>query len=154
MTFTRIPPLLVAGLSLAALSLAACSKPDTSALDATDAALKGQQSEGELVPIVSRVVMIGKGGANAAACVASELGEGKSAVVHWSNVDGTPPKANVTGAFAACDSDGEWTGIVFPASGQSLDACAVSGALRSPREYQGPCRWGWVKTADVKAGAA
>ena len=46
----------------------------------------------------------------------------------------------------------EWTGVVFPAPGQEPDDCLVTRHLRTARDYQGPCRWGWVRNGDVVAG--
>ena len=52
-----------------------------------------------------------------------------------------------------CEADGTWTGIVFPAFGQALDECYTATPVSSAREYQGPCRWGWVETKDLSVVA-
>lgn len=140
----------LASIALAAFALAGCSKPDTAALEATDAALKGRQSDGAVLPIENRVVMVGKLGPQKAACAFTATPRSATLTVHWSTNAAPPPKASVTGQVAVCDSDGEWTGIVFPTPDAGLDSCNVTAGANVPREYQGPCRWGWVKTADIK----
>lgn len=144
---------LVVGLTIAAITLGGCSKHDTTALDATDRALAGQQVDGNTVPIVSRVVMVGKAGRDKPLCASTATPKSGALSVHWSNLDGPPPKASVTGNVAVCDSDGDWSGIVFPTPEGALDDCNVTGPATSPHEYQGPCRWGWVKTSDLTIAA-
>ena len=140
----------LAGIALAALALAGCSQPDTAALEATDAALKGQQANGGVMPIENRVVMIGKSGPTKAACAFTATPRAATLTVHWSTNASAPPKTSVTGQVAVCDSDGEWTGIIFPTPESELDSCNIAGGVPAPREYQGPCRWGWVRTAEIK----
>jgi hypothetical protein len=153
-------PALAASLALA---LTACSKPDEAALAKSDEALKGQMAGGELRAVASRPVMVGQGGAQASggrqaggrgisACAALvTIPEGTTRAVHWSNIVG-PAKAEVTGAVWRCESDGAWTGIIFPAHGQDSGDCRADERLARPREYQGPCRWGWVQTSELPAG--
>ena len=135
----------------AALTLSACSeKPDAAALEKGDAALGGVEVDGALMPVQTRVVMVGKGGPDQPACSAVATPKAETLVVHWSTDDKAPPKDSQKGDFLVCDSDGDqWTGIIFPTTGASYESCSVGTRLRNPREYQGPCRWGWVKTADI-----
>lgn len=128
------------------LMLGGCSKPDEAALAKGDAAFKGQTVDGQLQPVASQPVMVGKEGDRSDACGAVMATASGAVPVRWSPSADGPPKAEVEGNVAACDTVGEWTGIVFPAFGQELDECYVSNPVDSPREYQGPCRWGWVET--------
>ena len=130
------------------LPLAACSKPDEAALAKSDAAFKGQTVDGEIQAVASRPVMVGQGGPRADACAAVATPASGKLTVHWSNTAG-PAKAEVEGDVAVCESDGTWSGIVFPAFGQALDECYTATPVSSAREYQGPCRWGWVETKDL-----
>lgn len=133
------------------LSIAACSAPDEAALAKGDEAFKGQIVEGQLRPVAARSVMVGTGGADAPACAAVVRPKGASARVRWSNDPTSPVKAEVGGELMSCERDGEWTGVIFPASGQRTDDCAVSERRRNPTDYQGPCRWGWVLSAELGA---
>jgi hypothetical protein len=116
-----------------------------------DEAFKGQMVDGQLRPVAARSVMVGTGGREAAACGALATPKHGSLAVHWSNDPASSVKAQVTGEVWRCEGDGAWTGVIFPASGQSSDDCNVTAAVRTPREYQGPCRWGWALSADLGA---
>jgi hypothetical protein len=141
-------------LSLAiALPLAACSKPDEAALGRTDEAFKGQQVGGQLQPVASRPIMVGQGGREADACPSTARGRSGALQVRWSNSDAGPVKTETEGDVWVCQVDGDWSGVIFPAFGQDAGDCGVSSPATSPREYQGPCRWGWVKTADLATTA-
>ncbi len=146
-------PLLVLALVFA-LPLAACGKPDEAALAKGDAAFKGQMVDGQLQAVASRPVMVGGDGDNADACASLAMPASGKLTVRWSASADGPPKAEVEGTVARCETDGAWTGIVFPAFGQEIDECYVSNSVSSPREYQGPCRWGWVETSALKAVVA
>ena len=74
---------------------------------------------------------------------------GEGVDVRWSPAADSPVKARVTDTVLACDSEGEWTGIVFGGPGQSVDYCNLARRISGPTEYQGPCRQGWVRTAEV-----
>lgn len=143
--------LLTLGLSLI---ISACSAPDETALAKGDDAFKGQMVDGQLRPVAARSVMVGAGGRTAAACGALATPKSGQLAVHWSNDPSSPVKAQVEGEVWTCETDGAWTGVIFPASGQGADDCNVTAAVRTPREYQGPCRWGWVEsdTITVTAG--
>lgn len=133
-------------LALPALLLVACGKPDPDALAKGDAAFKGQTVDGQLQPVVSRVVMVG-GDAPRGGCTVATTET--TVAVHWSTTVG-PLKAELTGDYLVCERAEGWTGIVFPAFGQAVDECALSRRI-SRREYQGPCRWGWIEGAAPSA---
>lgn len=134
-----------AALIFPALLLTACSSPDEAALAAADSALQGQQVDGALQPVAVRMVQTG--GTAEGACTAGTTAQ--EVVVRWTNDPASPVKARLSGGHWRCGSDDGWTGVVFPAAGQSTDDCAVTA--RRAREYQGPCRWGWVASADLPA---
>lgn len=54
-----------------------------------------------------------------------------------------------------CDSsrDGKWSGIVYPAAGQTIADCGTSTPVAKPSPYRGPCRSGWVASTFVVATA-
>ncbi|MEQ1689575.1 MAG: hypothetical protein ABL874_13465 [Sphingopyxis sp.] len=131
------------------LTCAACSAPDQAALAKGDEALKGQMVDGQLNPVATRSVMVGIGGADSDACGALARPREELLAVHWSNDAASPIKAQASGDVWSCEVDGAWTGVVFPAHGQSTSDCNVASPVRSPREYQGPCRWGWALSADL-----
>lgn len=41
------------------------------------------------------------------------------------------------------DSDGEYTGVILPEEGKD---CGVSSPIEKIKNYDGPCKSGWVKT--------
>ena len=66
--------------------------------------------------------------------------------------------AEETGAIAAGSAffvctrshDQRWLGVVYHESGALAPECGVSSPVRARREYEGPCRSGWVPAAFVK----
>lgn len=50
-----------------------------------------------------------------------------------------------------CEADGEWQGIVYP-SGQFQDIadCRVGSPVAEPREYDGPCKAGWLLARNLE----
>lgn len=50
-----------------------------------------------------------------------------------------------------CDSskDGKWSGVVYPAPGQTVSDCAASSPVRTQIAYSGPCKSGWVASTFV-----
>ena len=97
----------------------------------------------------SRPVIVGQGGRQASACPATAHARAGKLAVRWSNSDAGPVKAEVEGDVWVCQADGAWSGVIFPAFGQEADDCMVATPASAAREYQGPCRWGWAKTADL-----
>ncbi len=144
-------PALVALLATAALATQACSKPNEAELAATDKALQGQVVDGQLAAVATRVVMVGGDGPRAPACATTLRPRDSAANAHWSPNRASPVKAGITGEVASCEREGGWVGVVFPAHGQDLADCLVATPVRSPREYQGPCRWGWVEASALMA---
>ncbi len=137
-------------LSLLLITIAGCAKPEPAELAKSDAAFRGQAAgEAVVLPVASRIVMIGNDGASAPACAARARPRGASIAVHWSTDVAAPVKMQRDDEFFVCERDGDWAGIIFPATGFSMSSCATGNAVREPREYQGPCRWGWVKNSEM-----
>jgi len=130
--------------------VAGCGSPDTAGFEMSNAALNGMVVDGTRVPVASRPVHVGLGGPDKHACPGQARPVRDSVAVHWSPDAGSPAKANVSDPVYACEVEGAWTGIVFPADGISLGDCGPGDRVRSAREYQGPCRWGWVETANLR----
>jgi hypothetical protein len=130
------------------LSLTACgSAPDVAI---SDAALAGQGEGDALTPVAMRPVWVGRNeNRRADACTRRMQPRGESADVRWSPAADSPVKAEVSDTVLACDSEGEWTGVVFGGPGQSVDYCNLARQIRAPTEYQGPCRQGWVLTSEL-----
>ena len=50
------------------------------------------------------------------------------------------------GAFAyACDSKGEWTGVVYR-KGEDTPDCQVGSPIAKRTRYRGTCKSGWVRS--------
>ena len=136
-----------------ALSLTACGKPDEAALAKGDAAFQGQTVDGQLQPVASRPVRLGTAGPQSNGCGRIAAPASGVLVVRWSASADGPVKAEVSGNVAVCETDGAWSGIIFPAFGQELDECYADARVPSPREYQGPCRSGWVESSGLATSA-
>ncbi len=105
-------------------------------------------------------VRVGELGPNFAAC------PGAGTTRHLDAAAGAKPKVRaapfensaVTGSipaggrFFVCSRshDQRWLGVVYDQSGTLAPACGVSNPLRDRRNYEGPCRSGWVPAAFVK----
>lgn len=46
--------------------------------------------------------------------------------------------------------DQRWMGVVYADGGRADRSCGVSAPVRSRRDYDGPCRSGWVPSAQVR----
>jgi hypothetical protein len=111
-------------------------------------------------PIVpqARPVRVGELGPNFKACTAAgatrNLKPGEMLPVRSSPFENAAEAAGVpAGArFFVCSAshDRKWMGIVFDESGTLAERCGVSAPLRARRDYEGPCRSGWVQSAFVK----
>jgi hypothetical protein len=134
---------------LSTLCLTACGSAANVTI--SDAALDGQEAGDTIAPVAMRPVWVGRNeNRRADACTRRMQPRGDAGVtVRWSPDVESPVKAEITEAVLACDSDGEWTGIVFGGPGQSIDYCNLARRIRAPTEYQGPCRQGWVLTTEL-----
>lgn len=52
--------------------------------------------------------------------------------------------------ISLCDSANGWIGIVYEGSGAGGGACGVGSPVPSERDYNGPCRSGWVSERFVE----
>jgi hypothetical protein len=142
-------PLQLLMTSLFALSMAACSEP---APPANNAAL----AQSDLAPLISQPVRIGSEGITLPACPSVSRVKEEGTNVYWAPDETRAIKAKLGGnaRVALCEAtDGDaWFGVVFPAPGLDMDMCRVNTAVASVREYQGPCRWGWIKGGTVRLG--
>ncbi|MBN8844685.1 MAG: hypothetical protein J0H88_15710 [Sphingomonadales bacterium] len=134
--------------ALLAVSLAACSQPAPPVDNAP--AVGGE-------PLASRAVMIGTEGPSLPACSSISRVKAGGTDVYWAPGETRAVKAKVAGGakVSVCEAtdDDAWFGIVFAAPGTDEDMCGVSRSVRNAREYQGPCRWGWIKGGSVQLGA-
>lgn len=46
--------------------------------------------------------------------------------------------------------DQRWMGVVYSDSGRAERSCGVSAPVRARRDYDGPCKAGWVPSAQVR----
>ena len=140
----RIAPPLAA---LLLTSLAACSQPAPPVDNAPEVA-------GE--PIATRAVMIGTEGPSLPALTRLMLEQAGGTDVYWAPGETRAVKAKLAGgaSVSLCEAaeDDAWFGIVFAAPGTDPDMCGVGKSVQNPREYQGPCRWGWIKGGTVQLG--
>lgn len=140
---------------LLCLALSACGEPATVANRAAE--------DAEAVPeaalvVESRPVRIGELGANFRACSAAgttrnlKAGEGLAVrSAPFENAAGTG-SVEASARFFICtrSHDQKWFGIVFEESGALAERCGVSEPVTRRRDYDGPCRSGWVQSAFVK----
>lgn len=143
----KLRPLSSAAVILA-LSLAACSQPAPPADNAP--AVAGE-------PLATRAVMIGTEGASLPACSSISRVKDGGTDVYWAPGETRAVKAKLAAGAKvslceAADNDA-WFGIVFAAPGTDADMCGVGRSVQNAREYQGPCRWGWIKGGTVRLGA-
>ncbi len=116
-----------------------------------DDALAGRVDGGVIQPVTIRNVRIGTGGRQTDGCASQASVVAAGARVQFAPVAGDPPRRTLDGGASVyvCESDGEWRGIIYPAAGQSRGDCVATRRFRTPREYMGPCGWGWVRAADL-----
>jgi hypothetical protein len=108
----------------------------------------------------ARAVRVGELGPNFAACPAAgttrHLKAGEGLPVRgapFENAQETGTVANGAQFFVCTRShDQKWLGIVYD-QGALTERCGVSGPLARRRDYEGPCRSGWVPSAFVKTVA-
>ncbi|HEX8126577.1 MAG TPA: hypothetical protein VF548_13445 [Allosphingosinicella sp.] len=146
----RVPTLLLC------LVLSACGDPATVA----DRGPRdnGSVPEASAAPPQLRAVRIGELGANFRACSAAgttrNLKAGEALPVRSSPFDNAADAGSVAsgGRFFICSRslDQKWFGIVFDEGGALAERCGVSEPVTRRRDYDGPCRSGWVQSAFVK----
>ena len=150
---TNSSPLYACAAALILLTLGACSGDNSAAIAATDGALKGSGEGAVFAPVAVRPVRVGMAqDRRADACTRRVTPVRDGIDVHWGPAANPHRRATLSDAALACDADGAWTGIVFAAAGQSLSDCNLSRRIAGPTDYQGPCRSGWVRTAELRAG--
>jgi hypothetical protein len=143
-------------LILLCLVVAACGEPATVA----DRAARDNEAapEADLVTPGSRPVRIGELGPNFRACSAAgttrNLKAGEALPVRSAPFDNAAETGSVAGnaRFFICtrSHDQKWFGIVFDEGGSLAERCGVSEPVTRRRDYDGPCRSGWVQSAFVK----
>jgi hypothetical protein len=150
---------------LICLAASACSETtkvsDDLEQSQTDAGNPTGRVEREGASPGERPVRIGEGGPRFEAC----QGAGRVA-----NLRGNEELAVLIAPFASAESkdslqagqflhicsrslDQQWMGVVYspaPAEGEEATDCGVSTPVRSKRNYDGPCKSGWVESAFVK----
>ncbi|HEX8513639.1 MAG TPA: hypothetical protein VF688_11110 [Allosphingosinicella sp.] len=138
------------------LLLSACGEPATVA----DRAARDNDAApaAAVVTPESRPVRIGELGANFRACSAAgtprNLKAGEALPVRSSPFDNAGETGSVAGnaRFFICtrSHDQKWFGIVFDEGGSLAQRCGVLEPVTRRRDYDGPCRSGWVQSAFVK----
>ena len=115
----------------------------------------------DTVTAAARAVRIGELGPNFAACSAAgttrNLKAGETLPVRWAPFDNARESGSVAARarFFICTRslDQKWFGIVYDEDGSLADRCGVAEPVTGRRDYEGPCRSGWVQSAFVKVVA-
>lgn len=110
------------------------------------------------VTATARPVRIGELGPNFRACSAAgttrSLKSGEALTVRSAPFENAGETGGVAerARFFICtrSHDQKWFGIVFDEDGTLARRCAVSEPVTRRRDYDGPCRSGWVQSAFVK----
>lgn len=141
------PALPVLAVFALALALAACSQPAPPADNAPTVA-------GD--PVATRAVMVGTEGPTLPACSSISRVKAAGTDVYWAPGETRAVKAKLAGgaSVSLCEAaeNDAWFGVVFAAPGTDADMCGVGKTVPNAREYQGPCRWGWIKGGTVQLG--
>jgi hypothetical protein len=143
-------------LILLCLALAACGDPAVVANRAAEEERGGAGSD--IGTPESRPVRVGEHGANFRACSAAGttrgLKAGEALPVRSAPFENAEETGGVAsgGRFFICGRslDQKWFGIVYDESGALAERCGVSEPVARRRDYEGPCRSGWVQSAFVK----
>lgn len=137
---------LVSGAAM--LLLSACSEATPPADNAP--ALAGE-------PLAQRAVRIGTEGPSLPACSSLSRVKDGGTDVYWAPDETRAAKATLPAGMAVsvCEAtdDDQWFGIVFAAPRTDGDMCGVTRSVASAQEYQGPCRWGWIRGGSVRIGS-
>jgi hypothetical protein len=144
------PPIL-----LLCLVLSACGEPATVANRANE---NEAAPEASVVTPGSRPVRIGELGPSFQACSAAgtpnAMKVGEALPVRSAPFDDAGQTGSVKSRarFFICTRslDQKWFGIVFDEGGTLAERCGVSEPVTRRRDYDGPCRSGWVQSAFVK----
>jgi len=137
------------------LALAACGEPASIANRAEE---QGVAPEAAVVTPGARPVRIGEYGANFRACnqagTTRNLAPGETLPVRSAPFDNAAGSGAVAAGarFFICtrSHDQKWFGIVHAEDGTLAERCGVSEPVTRRRDYDGPCRSGWVQSAFVK----
>jgi hypothetical protein len=146
---------------LLCLCLSACGEPAIVANRTEPDNAAADEADEADVPPGPRAVRIGELGANFRACGAAgttrNLKAGEALPVRSAPFDNAGATGSVpSGArFFICTRslDQKWFGIVFDEGGALAERCGVSEPVTRRRDYDGPCRSGWVESAFVKVVA-
>ena len=141
---------------LLVLGLAGCGeavKDDHFANDVRPERATPTVSKADAVP-----VRIGELGANFDACGAAGTTRNLAAeaalpvqAAPFESAEQVGQVASGTRFFVCSRShDQRWLGIVYDPGGELAPTCGVSSPVTSRRNYDGPCRSGWVSSAFVK----
>jgi len=106
-------------------------------------------------------VRIGELGPNFDACAAAgttrHLKAGERLTVRTGPFEDAVEAGGVAAGarFFVCSRslDQKWLGIVFRENGTLDESCGVSEPVAARRAYDGPCRFGWVASAQVRMTA-
>ena len=137
------------------LAVAACGEPATVA---NRAAETNAGAPADVVTPAARPVRIGELGANFAACSAAgttrKLAAGEALPVRVAPFDNAPESGSVAAAarFFICtrSHDQRWFAIVWHEADGASRSCGVSVPATVRRDYDGPCRSGWIPSAPVR----
>ena len=140
---------------LLSFALAACGEPAAIANRATE---QSEAPEAAVVTPGSRPVRIGEYGANFRACnqvgTTRNLAAGETLPVRAAPFENAAGSGHVAAGarFFICtrSHDQKWFGIVHDEDGRLAERCGVSEPVTRRRDYDGPCRSGWVQSAFVK----
>lgn len=107
-------------------------------------------------PLGVRPVRVGTEGPSLPACSSLSRVQDGGTDVYWAPNETRAVKANLAGgqSVSVCEAaeNDEWFGVVFPAPRTDPDMCGITRSVASPQEYQGPCRWGWIRGGSVRIG--
>jgi hypothetical protein len=142
-------------LILLCLLAASCGDPATVA---NRSATGNESAVSDEVTATARPVRIGELGANFRACGAAgtsrSLKAGEALPVRWAPFENARETGSVPAQarFFICtrSHDQKWFGIVYDEDGALAGRCGVSEPVTRRRDYDGPCRSGWVQSAFVK----
>lgn len=142
-------------LFLICLGLASCGDP---VAVSNRVAGEDGNAAADTLTAAARPVRIGELGPNFAACSAAgttrNLKPGEALPVREAPFDNARESGSVPAQarFFICarSLDQKWFGIVHDEAGSLAERCGVAEPVTRRRDYDGPCRSGWVQSAFVK----